>query len=707
MNSANNIFALTVTAPRIEFDLLWTLIFLFAGLSIAYFVLVFLLKRRLTKKEKEAIVLKKDIAPMLSTLLFKADDGTREEGEDVVNAKVHVKELLKNPARRTKISEILIDIRADLPEETRKRVLKMYLDFGLHEDAIQKLKSWRWEEVCKGIDELTQMQVTDAYIYIRRFINDNRSIVRKQAQLAMVALKPEGIVYFLDHAKHAISEWQQLKILEILQSLPDYTPPRFRLWLTSNNQHVVLFAMRLIRSFDQNDAMESISKLVKHKDDTIKVEAIVCIRDFNYKAALPLFKRIFHNCKSEVKIALLNAIGEMGDPQDIPFLRHAEQQADDHIVKSKIIGTINALVPETILPSDQINESLAADLAVLEVGNIEDLTMKTDSDSPDELHTDFQDVLHSPDFKAGYDGSEDEDLCFDVPLEEDLKNLPVHAEFLDITGPQQEEQKTEPETTIHDRSEAEPMAIIQKTNEPASTGSAFGFFENNYPKSEEGLQDEIQKADPVEATDLSATTYEDLFPTGWKVSTDEDPERTEQAADDLNAHDSNSTVPQFQLELRPYEANEDNPDYLFLLEDLKEPEIEDVGRSEFERIFHHVNEDMRLEILSDILNLGDARELPFLCKLRKDKSANIRRNAERTLEILANRLRPEMQVAEAAIGHSDISPAVEELSFEIDRNWFGLQELLDEVAVDRNQEPTSQTRSPDCSEEPAKKKSDE
>ncbi|MDO6782355.1 hypothetical protein, partial [Marinovum sp. 1_MG-2023] len=85
------------------------------------------------------------------------------------------------------------------------------------------------------------------YEQITRFVNGSRGVIRKQSVIAIVSLKDEGINYFLDTTQHKISEWQQLKLLEILQNKKNYNPPRFKNWLFSKNTDTVLFALRLVK----------------------------------------------------------------------------------------------------------------------------------------------------------------------------------------------------------------------------------------------------------------------------------------------------------------------------------------------------------------------------------------------------------------------------------------------------------------------------
>ena len=230
---------------------------------------------------------------MISNFLFYEDDASLQEKYNYVQLKLDIRELLKDNFNRKVLIGILLDLKKDISGEARYRLFDLYKDLGLHQDAFKKLKSWRWEVISKGILELTQLQVEESYGSIKKFINHKKGVIRKQAQLATVSLRHEGISYFLDTCKYRISEWQQLKLLDILRNLEDFQPPRFKAWLTAKNKDVVLFSLRLIKYYKQNDANASLIELVKHKNDQVKIEAINCIKEFVVFEALETLKAVF------------------------------------------------------------------------------------------------------------------------------------------------------------------------------------------------------------------------------------------------------------------------------------------------------------------------------------------------------------------------------------------------------------------------------
>ncbi len=339
--------------PSIQMTPEWLgkLTLIFVILSGLYFLFIFIIRNRHTRMSAAFAERKKVLGPMISTFLFYEDDATRSEKTDYVGLKLEIRQLLKDQFNRKVLVEIFLDLKKDISGEANLVLSQLYRNLGLHLYAFDALKSRRWVKISTGIQELNELHVEEGYGFIKPFINHRRGIIRKQAQLAIVSLKHEGICYFLDSNKYPISEWQQLKLMDVLRNLKDFQPPRFRRWLTSKNKYVVLFALRLLKHYKQNDANASLIELVKHRNDQIKTEAIDCIREFCVFDALDIMKAVFWKYSPEIKILLLDTIANLGTEKDIPFLKNVENKEISFIVKSKAISAINQILPGTILPT--------------------------------------------------------------------------------------------------------------------------------------------------------------------------------------------------------------------------------------------------------------------------------------------------------------------------------------------------------------------
>lgn len=414
-----------ITAPEFNLEYLWWLTILFFVLAVIYFVGVFIIRNKITSNNSRTKDKKVEFSPMINEFLFYEDSNTKEEKMNYLNLKVQIRELIKNNFDRDVLTEVLLDLRKDLSGSSQTVLIDLYKDLGLHHDAYEKLRSSKWQVVSSGILELTTMEVEDAYGLIIKFINHRQSTIRKQAEIAVVNLKEEGIKYFLDNTKYKIAEWQQLKLLDVLRHKPNYTPPQFGLWLTSTNTHVVLFALRLIKYYSQNDAEQSIITLLKHKNRDIQAEAIECIKDFHFVNALLTLKLVYTKASHDIKIAVLDAIGELGTTADVPFLENLQLTERNFNIKSKVVGTLNKIDPERILPTKNIATSDFYDV------ELDDLTQDNENEVVDVLEEiTLHDIINeiSTEIEVDVDVKEDtieiksvdQDKALDLQVEESI-----------------------------------------------------------------------------------------------------------------------------------------------------------------------------------------------------------------------------------------------------------------------------------------------
>lgn len=656
---------------------------LFSGLGILYFFFVFIFRNRISAKASKIAGKKKILGPMISNFLFFETDSSKEEKSEYIKLKIEIRELLKEPFNRTVLAEILLDLQKDVSGDARNRLFKIYQDLDLHLDAFEKLKSWRWEVISKGILELTQMQVNTAYGFIKKFINHKKGVIRKQAQIATVSLKHEGISYFLDTAKFQISEWQQLKLLEVLRNIEDFDPPRFKAWLTSRNKDVVLFALRLIKYYNQNDANAALVELVKHKNDQVRSEAIQCIKEFNVYEAIDVMKAIFRKSKVDTKIQILDTMAYLGKEEDLVFLERIARKAPNFLVKSKAISTINAIAPGTFLPTEGIDKKIptqnfennveSSSTQIPEV--MDDNKSKQETNPPvsgkDEESLEVQDYLNAE--------QEDEiifDLCFMEELQDILDEydesekevnflpldfLPVVSEDEEIepgNTAQTEEEQDDAEDEEKFRKELETiLATIESPQEDVSTDPDEAELEFIpivvETKVEEKVENITENSDDailsIEVNDLEVVEEEEVFHMYNEYQlTDMVPEPELESFDTANQNsiDWKMFTSDIGLTLNaeyPNTHNETgwNEQIEAGSDETGNPDSEFRGFSIFQELFRSCDTESKLILLDEILAVGDEKEVHFLKTLRNDSNKKVRVKAEVILKELLQLLAPE------------------------------------------------------------------
>jgi len=684
-----------IGAPKIPTDLLWDLTIVFSGLGFLLFVFVFIFRNRLSNKALKVASQKKILAPMISNFLFYETDATKGENYEYINLKVEIRELLKIPFNRMVLTEILLDLQKDLSGDSRTRIFKLYQDLELHLDAFKKLRSWRWELVSKGILELTQMKVLAAYGFIKKFINDKRGVVRKQAQIATVTLKHEGISYFLDTTRYGISEWQQLKLLDVLKNFDDFTPPRFKAWLTSANRDVVLFALRLIKHYNQTDANKALIELLKHKNDQIKSEAIQCIKDFGVFEALNMLKSVFGKCNVDIKLQILDAISSLGKEEDLEFLESIKRRESNFLVKSKAISSINVIKPDTYVPTEGIDNDFTTN-------NFENYKQESSAQLPETMRNkELQQEDRIPVSEKNENSSSiqdylnpefEDEIIFDLCFMEELEDI--------LSDYKQEDQEAEylPLDFLPVVSEEYELKAAKASNSNKNSGI----------KSNEKLEEESFRVE-LEAILANIRSHEDIIPDEDKEDTEleflpivvgTDMEENMEEMSELHEEDilslevfSEEVVidnkasllhnKSHEVELLPKEemdnseisdqkspdrmttktdaedfdsstcsnSNNDaqyNDDAADSCADVEHPDniTEFKGFSIFQELFRTCDSESKLILLDEILAVGDEKEVHFLKTLLNEPDKKVRTKAEIILNELQAHLAPEIEVRE-------------------------------------------------------------
>ena len=557
------------------------------------------------------------MAPVISNFLFHSPEDPKEEQKEYVTLKISIREYLHKKKYRIILSQILFDLQKDVAGATRERLYKLYLELGLHHDALTKLKSWRWYTVSQGILELSQMKVPDADMLIRKFINDRRSVVRKQAELAIVGSMPEGIEYLLDTTTCSLSEWQQLKLIETLGNIPNYRPPKFSSWLLSKNKDVVLFALRLIKHYNQKGAEAAITELVKHKNDEIKIAAVQCIIDFNFCGSLELLSKVYEISREPVKIALLNAFMVLGTEEHLSFLQRIAATEKNFSAHTKALAAMNAILPESVLPSSDLL----------------DITV-TDSQTSEEITPDAQEFLREdpqPDVQDETAENNVEILSLEVVDPKELKGEEVIKTEEEIVKEEEEIILEEPPLQFAPEFEVmishgeDTVLQEEETDQEISPFHSISKqdLEVAYAEMSEGEKQQLLEAFEDNTEDLAAKEHA--------------------LVEFIAQEETNSELgyKAFSI-LRSQIHNNDEQTEATVVANGESKELPLSNHTVFYELYQHASDlDSRLILLREMALIGDNKELPFLYELAADDLPKIKDLADEAITAIKKRLEEE------------------------------------------------------------------
>jgi len=318
---------INISRIRLEFDRstllikILLLVIIYSGISMIILLFVILFNRnRMERETRLRQELKEKYQNLLLDYLF-----TEEEDNEVP---ARIDKIAADRFKRVILVEEMKDLIVNLSGDAANKLRKLYYKLNLDVDSRLRALSKKWHIKVKGFRELAFMNIKEANEEIIRCLHSNNSLLRMEAQLALVRLNDEDRFSFLDFLKRPFTKWEQLNVHEMILS-HDLEIPDFERWLDSQNPTVVQFSMRMIKIFNQKKAWEKIAGLLDSDDPEIRRTAIYVLGELRIKQAVSSLK---HKYKSEVYENLLEiiiALRKISDESVINFLMIVIDKEDD------------------------------------------------------------------------------------------------------------------------------------------------------------------------------------------------------------------------------------------------------------------------------------------------------------------------------------------------------------------------------------------
>jgi hypothetical protein len=222
----------------------------------------------------------------------------------------------------------MIDVSINLKGEESRKLVGLYKHLNLDKDSLARARDFRWHKKIKGFRELAFMNVKDANDAMYKALNSSNEILRMEAQIALVRLNHDDHFEFLSHLRRPFSLWEQITLHDLIvqHNIP---VPAFSRWLTSPNDTVVMFALRMIREFNQTDAEEDIRKTLMHDSPAVRLLAVQVAGDMGLKSTLRVMKKMYKTEDYKICLEIVKSIGKMPDKSMLGFLKLVLDKEDD------------------------------------------------------------------------------------------------------------------------------------------------------------------------------------------------------------------------------------------------------------------------------------------------------------------------------------------------------------------------------------------
>ncbi len=237
-------------------------IYFFMAVSLALFSSIIVIRRLKLRNQK----LESRFTPIIENILNKNLFESAFFSEFSAYEK-----LFKNDVFRNLMMESILNLHQNYDGTYAENLENFYLDSGLINDSYKKLNSEEWQIKCKGIKELAEMNVTEAFGTLVKMSKSSNKILTIVAINACIKLNGSNGIRHLARHKHSFDLWTQLNILNALKHGNLAQIQGLEYLLTSKNNSVVSLGLKAISSFNLSEKAVYVQELI---DDTTNEEIL-------------------------------------------------------------------------------------------------------------------------------------------------------------------------------------------------------------------------------------------------------------------------------------------------------------------------------------------------------------------------------------------------------------------------------------------------
>lgn len=299
------------------------LFFTCVTLSLVAFTYLYLGNKKRSFFFKERI--KKSLELWISHVILSED-----ETEEILIPEKFVKMFRNVNARQYAIEHLIINKKA-FSGAVAANIRHLYEKLGFKADSLRKLRSKVWFIRAKGIQELSIMDQNDQLIKVYRLTNSRNELVRNEAQNAIIQWAGFNGLRFLNVVSYEISDWQQIQLLVLLKNFTQQYMPRLPDWLSSDNDTVVVFALRLAETYQQFGVKDKVEDCLLHESIAVRTQAVHALAKIGDAESAGKLIAQYYNEPPANQMNILDKLPSLAEEEHLLFLAAQLDSPNDSV----------------------------------------------------------------------------------------------------------------------------------------------------------------------------------------------------------------------------------------------------------------------------------------------------------------------------------------------------------------------------------------
>ncbi|MFC0777411.1 hypothetical protein [Flavobacterium sp. HJSW_4] len=253
---------------RWEVPFLTFCVYLFVAASFILYLIIVASRNSKIKKERLTKEYSVTIDKILSDVIF--DNVPYSKIKEDKNFLV----LFDTPFFREVLTESLINLHKNYEGVYAEKLEQFYKDSHLIKISFRKLKSLKWEVKCKGITELAEFNIKEAFVPIIACSKARNKTLKIVALNAAIKLEGTRSVRYLVEHSDPIDDWMQLNIIGAFKKHDVGDTEGIEQLLQSHNTTVITLGLKLIKELKLSQKVPHVAQLATQTTNAIiKYEA--------------------------------------------------------------------------------------------------------------------------------------------------------------------------------------------------------------------------------------------------------------------------------------------------------------------------------------------------------------------------------------------------------------------------------------------------
>ncbi|QKJ63076.1 HEAT repeat domain-containing protein [Flavobacterium sp. M31R6] len=236
----------------------------------------------------------------------------------------------------------IIFLKLNLKGEVTNTFHFLYEQFELFEYTKKLLKSNRFYLKCLGMYQLESLEYKKGAPLITPFLNHKNRSVKSSAFLSLISLKPNKLETLVDFS-HQITIAEEINIMDILHQKKTKIPSNLSQWIKSDNLSIIKLGIKLMVFYNYTNDNETILKLLKHNDKSVRHEAIIAVKFLYIHQAEPILIEQFKHEDTLNKLEIFDTLSGIGATNSEHFIAQLLENKTDEDIKLDAVYCLNKI----------------------------------------------------------------------------------------------------------------------------------------------------------------------------------------------------------------------------------------------------------------------------------------------------------------------------------------------------------------------------